>query len=48
MNFMSKYVIELLNDKNNILLNKQSEVISHCHHQNKTKIKPLAANTAAL
>ena len=29
--------LEILDEQNNILLKNQSEVFSHCHHQNKTK-----------
>ena len=29
---MSRHEIKILDDKNNILLNKQSKDISHCHH----------------
>ena len=38
--------LEILDDQDKNLLNKLSEIISHCHHQNKFKLKTLASNTA--
>ena len=38
--------LEILDDQDKNLLNKRSEIISHCHHENKFKLKALASNTA--
>ena len=38
--------LEILDDQDKNFLNKRSEVISHCRHQNKFKLKTLASNTA--
>ena len=38
--------LEILNDQDKNLLNKRSEIISHCCHQNQFKLKALASNTA--
>ena len=38
--------LEVLDDQDKNLLNKRSEIISHCRHQNKFKLKTLASNTA--
>ena len=37
--------LEILDDEDQKLLNKQSEIISHCCHQNNFKLKFLAPNT---
>ena len=37
--------LEILDDQDKSLLNKQSEIISHCRHQNKFKLKTLASDT---
>ena len=36
--------LEIVNDPDEILLHKRSEVISQCHHQNKYKLKTLVTN----
>ena len=36
--------LEILNDPEEILLNKRSEVISQCRHRNKYKLKTLVSN----
>ena len=38
--------LAILDDQDKNLLNKGSEIISHCRHQNKFKLKTLASNTA--
>ena len=38
--------LEILDDQDKNFLNKRSEIISHCRHQNKFKLKTLASNTA--
>ena len=38
--------LEILDDQDKNLLNKRSEIISHCRNQNKFKLKILASNTA--
>ena len=38
--------LEILDDQDKNLLNKRSEIISHCRHQNKFKLKTIASNTA--
>ena len=38
--------LEILDDQDKNLLNKRSEIIPHCCHQNKFKLKTLGSNTA--
>ena len=40
--------LEILDDQDKNLLNKRSEIISHCRHQNKFKLKTLASNSAVI
>ena len=42
--FCLREKLEIVNDSNEILLNKHSEVISQCRHRNKYKLKTVVSN----